>query len=213
LSFLSLVAFGLCLYCCRLSLRVPLIPTSLYGRYGGLKKFLENQPMLILGSDHQFNPHTYLRDFLDKDELARVLNGERVFPRRLEGLVSQPSCRSSNASSSKQKSKKQQQPPPQQHTRIPSTSSQGSVGSVSNDVGSLSPPLTGLEVGPSSFPSSPLDEEGAAHAPTPVITGTPPNQQSTMFHDWTKNALPDLSLGPPPPPSSFSPSSSFTLAC
>ncbi len=35
-----------------------------------------------MGSDHEFNPHTYLVSSLDEDEIRRIRKGERVHPRR-----------------------------------------------------------------------------------------------------------------------------------
>jgi hypothetical protein len=51
--------------------------------HGGLKKFLEAQPALLLGADHQFNPHVYLASSLGYEEIERVRQGETVAPRGL----------------------------------------------------------------------------------------------------------------------------------
>jgi hypothetical protein len=47
--------------------------------YGGLKKFLEDYSnVVIIGSDHPFNPHIVLRSSLSPENLA--LNDSGVFP-------------------------------------------------------------------------------------------------------------------------------------
>ena len=47
--------------------------------YGGLKKFLEvHNTVVIIGSDHPFNPHIVLRSSLSADNLALADSG--VFP-------------------------------------------------------------------------------------------------------------------------------------
>jgi hypothetical protein len=155
--------------------------------YGGLKKFMENQPMLILGCDHQFNPHTYLRDSLDKDELQKVSNGgERVYPRRLEGLVGNSSSKQNANSSSKHKSRKVQQQQQQQGGgRRPSNSSQSS-----SSHGGFSPPMSGLQ---------PPPEDGActrqqveAVPPSPIMA--PMGSQTAMINNLMNKPAPNFAL-------------------
>ena len=44
-------------------------------KFGGLKKFLEKFPeYFVIGVNHPFNPHVYLREMVDEDDLLTIGN-------------------------------------------------------------------------------------------------------------------------------------------
>lgn len=45
-------------------------------KFGGLKKFLERFPEdFVVGGDHPFNPHVFLRKFITKDDVDSIYRG------------------------------------------------------------------------------------------------------------------------------------------
>ena len=55
------------------------LSSTIKEQFGGLKRFIAGYPeIFLIATDHRFNPQVYLREALNEEQEAKVLNGESL---------------------------------------------------------------------------------------------------------------------------------------